>query len=690
MWAEAMKQKDKDVAGCGLIGFINRDGRRVGGEVVIKGIVNMRERGNGLGAGFAGYGIYPEHADCFALHLMCDSEQALEGAAEVVGRYFVVRDHGEIPTRRNPRIVNPPILYRFFVRARPELLEGGEPEEDIVVRAVMEINDKVAGAYVFSSGRNMGAFKGVGEPDDLADFYRIDEYGAYTWIAHTRFPTNTPGWWGGAHPFTILDWAIIHNGELSSYGINKRYLESYGYKCTLLTDTEVVAYLLDILVRKHGLPLRTTFLALTSPFWKDIDRMFELTPEQAEALRAIRMVYGPAMLNGPFAIIFGFTEGLVGFNDRIKLRPFVAGEKGETVYMASEEAAIREICPDADVFFPRAGEPVMAFLSEEAKEELRRLREEAERGAARVAAPVTNPRIALRLERDYSGLTGASQRTLRGTGALGVVIRGSREPVVREIGDGEFEIDAEGVHYRLLNFEVRRLAREGARRIVIRNVRGQRYIGTGIKRKGLRIEVYGTPGNDLAAFMDGPEVEVFGDAQDGVGNTMNDGTVVVHGSAGDVLGYGMRGGRLYIYGDVGYRVGIHMKAYKEKVPRIVVGGTAGDFLGEYMAGGVLIVLGITGRPGRPITGDYVGTGMHGGLIFIRGEVDPFLFGKEVGVGEITDEDWAILREEVGNFARYFGLSADEILSAPFVKLYPKSHRPYGRLYAYWWLVTKKG
>ncbi|HIE09752.1 MAG TPA: hypothetical protein EYP65_07885 [Armatimonadetes bacterium] len=287
-------------------------------------------------------------------------------------------------------------------------------------------------------------------------------------------------------------------------------------------------------------------------------------------------------------------------------------------------------------------------------------------------------------------MSGVSQATLRGTGALGVIIRDSKEPRVAQIGDGEFEIDAEGVHYRLLNFEVRRLAKEGAKRIVIRNVRGQRYIGTGIKRKGLRIEVHGTAGNDLAAFMDGPEIEVYGDAQDGVGNTMNDGTVVVHGSAGDVLGYGMRGGRLYIYGDAGYRVGIHMKAYKNQVPRIVVGGTAGDFLGEYMAGGILIVLGITGRPGRPITGDYVGTGMHGGLIFIRGEVDPFLFGKEVGIGEITEEDRAVLREEIENFSRYFGLPAEEILSSPFVKLYPKSHRPYGRLYAYWWLVTKKG
>ena len=111
----------------------------------------------------------------------------------------------------------------------------------------MKINSEMEGGYVFSSGKNMGAFKGVGNPKEIAEFFRIDEYEGYIWTGHTRFPTNTPGWWGGAHPFTLLDWSIVHNGEISSYGINKRYLEMFGYKLTLLTDTEVVAYTLDLL-----------------------------------------------------------------------------------------------------------------------------------------------------------------------------------------------------------------------------------------------------------------------------------------------------------------------------------------------------------------------------------------------------------------------------------------------------------
>ena len=67
-----------------------------------------------------------------------------------------------------------------------------------------------------------------------------EEYEGYSWTAHGRYPTNTPGWWGGAHPFTLLDYSIVHNGEISSYDANRRFIEMFGYKCNLQTDTEVI------------------------------------------------------------------------------------------------------------------------------------------------------------------------------------------------------------------------------------------------------------------------------------------------------------------------------------------------------------------------------------------------------------------------------------------------------------------
>ncbi|MBO8138024.1 MAG: hypothetical protein H0Z40_07800 [Desulfotomaculum sp.] len=242
-------------------------------------------------------------------------------------------------------------------------------------------------------------------------------------------------------------------------------------------------------------------------------------------------------------------------------------------------------------------------------------------------------------------------------------------------------IDAKGMHYRELNKIIRQAVKDGTKELVLDNINGQRYIGTGINEK-VRIIVNGVPGNDLAAFMNGPEIVVNGNGQDGIGNTMNDGSVVIHGGAGDVIGYAMRGGRIFIKGNVGYRVGIHMKEYKDQVPCIVVGGSTGDFLGEYMAGGILVVLGLNRRQGEPLTGDYLGTGMHGGVIYLRGEVEKYKLGKEVNIFELDDDDKKKLKPLIEEYCAYFDCDLEEILNAPFYKLLPVSSRPYGRLYAY--------
>ncbi len=254
-------------------------------------------------------------------------------------------------------------------------------------------------------------------------------------------------------------------------------------------------------------------------------------------------------------------------------------------------------------------------------------------------------------------------------------------PAVRLEGDTAV-IDASGIYYRQLNEAVRSAVAGGAKLIRLEGVNGQRYIGTGVCGSDVHIEVHGTAGNDLAMLMDGPTVEVFGNAQDGVGNTMNAGTVIVHGDAGDVLGYGMRGGRVFVRGDVGYRVGIHMKAYEGHVPILVCGGKARDFFGEYMAGGVLVLLGMNSQfPDQPIVGGYLGAGMHGGVIYVRGPVAPWQCGKEVAVTEATDEDMRTLKPILGDYCQALGLDCDEVLAGPFTRIAPFSHRPYGKLYA---------
>jgi glutamate synthase domain-containing protein 3 len=242
-------------------------------------------------------------------------------------------------------------------------------------------------------------------------------------------------------------------------------------------------------------------------------------------------------------------------------------------------------------------------------------------------------------------------------------------------------IDARGMSYRELNARLRQVTSNGTRKIELQNVYGQRYIGTDLGRP-IEIEIFGTPGNDLGAFMDGPRIIAHGNAQDGCGNTMNGGEIVVHGHAGDILGLSARGGKIFVREDVGYRAGIHMKEYQGKKPTLVIGGTAQDFLGEYMAGGILVLLGLNLEKGEQYKTNFIGTGMHGGVIYMRGKVQEFQLGKEVGVAALDENDYLSLRELIGEFASHFDYNAEEILKYNFSKLFPLYLRPYGRLYAY--------
>ncbi len=356
----------REISGCGMSGFINTNGRRVNGKVCIDSICMMHDRGNGLGAGFAAYGIYPEFKDYYAMHMIFKDDRARKETEDYLSTKLTIVQRGGVPTKKAKNIQSRPLFFVYFgkPRAQSDLAAIDEFEEShenaFIVKLAMKINRYIDGAYVISSGKNLGVFKGIGYPEDIADMFMIDEYKGYCWIAHNRYPTNTPGWWGGAHPFSLLDWSVAHNGEISSYGINKRYLEMFGYNLDLKTDTEVIAYLLDMMVRKHGMSLKDAALAFAPPFWEQIERM---KPDAKQKCENIRRIYGSAMLNGPFAILVGFKGGLMGLNDRIKLRPLVVGQKGDAVFMASEESAITGSVEGLDkVWSPDAGEPVIAKL----------------------------------------------------------------------------------------------------------------------------------------------------------------------------------------------------------------------------------------------------------------------------------------------------------------------------------------
>ena len=234
-------------------------------------------------------------------------------------------------------------------------------------------------------------------------------------------------------------------------------------------------------------------------------------------------------------------------------------------------------------------------------------------------------------------------------------------------------IDANEMHYTALNAAVRQCGEDAE----IFGCVGQRYLGAGLA--GRHIRVHGTPGNALGAYLNGADIRVDGNVQEATGDTMNGGVIEVHGSAGDATGYAMRGGKIFIEGDAGYRCGIHMKAFRSQRPAIVIGGRAGSFLGEYQAGGIIIVLG-NHLHGKPIVGNFCGTGMHGGEILLRCEALDAALPAQVKAERIqgpgSEEAAALVKE----WCARFGQDEAPYLSAVYCRLTPNAENPYRQMY----------
>ncbi len=361
---------------CGIIGAINTNKDLIDGSKIIEAITLQKERGNGLGSGYAAYGIYPEFKDLYAVHIACDNEQSLKLADEFIRAHTYVRLAEDIPVRNIKSITWHPILKRYFVTPGPnnedmilrnmEILNIEDMEifsESYMKDFVFNFNSSIPGAFIMSCGKNMGVFKGVGEPDDIGEFFMIDKMKAYIWLAHNRFPTNSQSWWGGAHPFSLLEWSVVHNGEITSYGVNKNYIEMFGYRCLFKTDTEVIAYLFNHFVRERKMSLNDVCDVLSPPFWGEIDGMEE--GKRKSRIKFLRQNFPQALLNGPFAILVSNGEALIAMNDNLKLRPLVAAKEQDAYYFSSEESSFEVLCPDREEsWLLSRGKPEVIYLKE--------------------------------------------------------------------------------------------------------------------------------------------------------------------------------------------------------------------------------------------------------------------------------------------------------------------------------------
>jgi glutamate synthase domain-containing protein 1 len=194
---------DKDISACGISALFNMDQKPVSGKNIMEMICNMRERENGQGAGFAAYGIFPDYRDQYCLQLILEDiperVPTKERVEEFLNKHTEIVKEERVPTK-NRVFKEYPDIWRFFVNPNGH---NGDSPDDQMKDIMMLINERIDGAFCMSGGKDMAVFKGVGWSNQIAEFYNITDLKAYMWSFHSRFPTNTPGWWGGAHPFSI-------------------------------------------------------------------------------------------------------------------------------------------------------------------------------------------------------------------------------------------------------------------------------------------------------------------------------------------------------------------------------------------------------------------------------------------------------------------------------------------------------
>ena len=162
-------------SGCAVSSVFSRSGKRLDGSDIIRSIEIMHDRSNGLGGGFAGYGIYPEYAEQYAFHVFYNNVKAKEECEKFINEHFDVVNLSKIPIRKIPQITDEPLIWRYFVTPlHTKLAESQLDEDEFTARCVNRVNTFIDGAYIFSSGKNMGVFKAVGYPEDVGSIVSMN------------------------------------------------------------------------------------------------------------------------------------------------------------------------------------------------------------------------------------------------------------------------------------------------------------------------------------------------------------------------------------------------------------------------------------------------------------------------------------------------------------------------------------
>jgi len=398
-----MSYKLEEEGGCGVTGFACSI--PVSGRHIFEPSIQMHNRGNGKGGGIAAVGLSAEELgvspstleEDYLIQISLLDPHIRETVEEECINPFLDIDKAEkIPTVDDYKMIEgldtrPPDVWRYFARVKKRVLEqfikenGLEDmnirraEDEFIYQNSFKLNQKFYAslgekkAFVLSHGRNMMILKIVGYAEQVAQYYKLEDFKAHIWIAHQRYPTKGRIWHpGGAHPFSGMDEALVHNGDFANYFSVSEYLKQRNIYPLFLTDTEVSILLFDLWNRIYHYPLEYIIEALAPTTEMDFDL---LPPEKQKIYRAIQVSHIHGSPDGPWFFIIARNDPyerkfqLIGITDTSMLRPQVfALQEGEVQIglICSEKQAIdatlhslsqedKRFCPIADKYWNARG-----------------------------------------------------------------------------------------------------------------------------------------------------------------------------------------------------------------------------------------------------------------------------------------------------------------------------------------------
>ncbi len=302
---------------CGLLAILRKNNsEKIHGKLVSNSLNSIRYRGSDKGSGYATFNLNDNNS--YKIKVFYNGNE--EKLNKILSKSFDI--------------------HNYYVENNNSVKSYCYNLGTIDLNSINTVNDVLwenKSGRIYSSGTSLDVFKGVGYPDDVADEYNINNMRGDLWLAHTRQPTNSPGdepYW--SHPFSTFNVAIIHNGDISSFGANREYLKNHGMKSFVGTDSEVISYIFRELLKKYDLITTIKIMGnkIEDKYTKYINRGY--------------------VLDGPYTVVIGYDDGndlyLIGLTDKTKLRPIILGEDQDNYYIASEEKEIKLINKNARVW----------------------------------------------------------------------------------------------------------------------------------------------------------------------------------------------------------------------------------------------------------------------------------------------------------------------------------------------------